>query len=110
MAVVHRAHRRKHIALKAFPLADEMGYIKHWKCVFQYLCLLTGRKSNFVYLSCLYVMPMQLQVLNLFILKFERKRVSRQKNGLLASCHCQSNTAFSLCHGVAFRCVLFRLH
>lgn len=48
------------------------------------------RKVKFVYPSCLHVTPVQLQDLNLFTLTFRRKRVSRQKNGFLASCHNQS--------------------
>lgn len=111
MAVVHIAHRHKHIVLQAFPLADETGVHPALEMCFSVsVPTLTGRKSNFVYPSCLYATPMPLQVLNLFILQFERKRVSRQKNGLLASCHCQSNAACSLCHGAAVRYMLFRLY
>ena len=81
-------HRREHAGPEASPLADEMGaHAVLDMCFSVSVPTVTGRKSIFVYPSCLHVTPMQLQVLNLFILKFERKRVSRQKNGLLASCH-----------------------
>lgn len=99
MAVVHITHRG--ISTLFF-----RPFFWQMKCamysignMFFSICAYSNRKKvRFCLPSCLYVTPVQLHVLNLFILKFGRKRVSRQRNGVLASCHCQSKAACALCH------------